>query len=186
MQSIENLILVVLLCGAYTSCKSDNIDDLNEEFEAISHYSLVVTSSLRGDHEFIIAGTETLWRAGIGHMEIGPEEPFICNTPIASLWMDIDPLFGDSEEGEIDTSLVTNWKFYSIQDICAQPEYQEANWYEFVKIDKAFESLDYGRDKFGLRYIKGDLRLVFVRTLINQADVPEIIRVSADFIAIDR
>lgn len=187
MQPFFYFFCVALICIACDS--TEDIGEIPDNFIAESKYHMVVSSSLGGDHSFAIDsmnGVTTLWRKGIGHMELGPEEPFSCDKPVASLWMDIDQINLELETLTLDTSIIPRFSFYSILYWCENLGNQESNQYSFVEIEEVNEPVVIGTDSKGLRFIKGDIELLFERIILNDKDVPEQIAIDVDFVAIDR
>jgi len=182
MKALTYVLLITLIL---TSCGLGDRSDVIEGYEAESHYTIDVESSLGGSHSFTRIGDQTTWAPDIGHMELGPEEPFNCVDEVISLWMTMNPTLLNTQNGAIDTSSVNSWSLYSILYWCEDLGNQESNWYDYIKMDSIREQL-WGIDENGVEFIHADLQFTFTRSLINMADVPETITVNAYFTATNK
>ena len=133
------------------------------------------------------AGENTLWRPGIGHMELGPDPTE--GEPIASFWMDAAPACLDVSTGRFDTGSEAcgfNFFFYSIQ--FPQNNLGDQNAYSYSFNGNAdIHELEVGVDANGISFIRGAITAGFTGNAPAIGDdVPADVVVQVSFTAVDR
>ena len=188
----------LVLITALSACGSGNeITELDTE-EATSQYVLNVYSSTVPVEAILneaatasgsFRGVETLWRPGIGHMELGPEQT--GGEAIASFWMDIVPQSCiNFETGEILDGCLPTFFFYQIGRPAGNIGDQDAYSYSQDGSGLIGSTTHHGVDSRGVAFIKGSVIVPFT---INEPAIGELpagverdILVEALFEAVDR
>jgi hypothetical protein len=168
------------------SCGINNQDRIDE----VRYPDYVFTVENATGNIQTYTGKDAIWLPDIGHMELGPE-----NTPnkaVASLWLTFKEDSIDLETFQPVEGYVPNYSFYSILYPWMDLGEQESNWYDFKQgcpgTSQGFiiDSCAIGIDNRGVSFIRGKICIEMDRAILNSADVPEWIRVTAKFTATER